>query len=90
MSHTELILMLVVPLCAFAYGSNDKERLDAIISFGLVTAGEKWWCRATKEQRQERLTVWGAAKPVINFNRSQIRHLYAVRGGEITKVTGGS
>jgi hypothetical protein len=79
-----------VPLSAFAYGSNDKERLNAIISFGLVEAGEKWWRRATEDKRQERLAAWGAVKPVADFNHSQTRHLYAVRGAEITKVTIGS
>lgn len=79
-----------VPLSAFAYGSNDKERLDAIISFGLLEAGAKWWQRATDDQRQERLAAWSKTVPVGDFKRNDIRHLHAVRGAEITGVTVGS
>lgn len=75
------------PLCAFAFGSNEKERLDAIISYGLVQAGEKWWRRATEEQRRERLLYWSKSKPIADFYSNQNRHLYAKRGAEITKVT---
>ena len=79
-----------VPLCAFAYGTTDKERLDAIISFGLVQAGEKWWRRAQEDQRKEQLRKWAIAKPALDFNRNLPPHLHAVRGGEITNVIIGS
>jgi len=76
-----------VPLCAFAFGSTIQERLSAIISFGLVQAGEKWWRRATDDQHQERLRTWIKAKPTPDFKRYVNRHLYAARGCEITNVT---
>lgn len=79
-----------VPLCAFAYGSNDNERLDAIISFGLVEAGEKWWRHAPEDKRQEWLATSGASKPFENFDRRQTRLIHVARGAEITGVKPGS
>lgn len=79
-----------VPLCAFAFGANDKERLDAIISFGAVQAGKKWWLRATADQRNACLAKWSEEKPATSFKINENRHQCCMRGCEITDVRPGS
>lgn len=79
-----------VSLCAFAFGATDAQRLNAIIAFGAMQAGQNWWRRASNVQRQERLAAWSTKSPGSDFDIDHIRHQYAARGGEITKVKIGS
>ena len=77
-----------IPLCAFAYGRTDKDRLDAIICFGLVEAGQKRWMLLAEPQRQALLnTLMQAGKSPRDFTPNNPRHVHTLFGAEILKVT---
>lgn len=77
-----------IPLCALAYGRSDKERLEAIICFGLVEAGQKRWMLLAGPQRQALLnTLMQAGKIPIDFRRHEERHVFALLGADILKIT---
>ena len=60
------------------------DRLEAIIEFGLVDAGEKVWHRQTQLQRQELLKKLKKERKIPKgFDRSKPRHLHAVVGADL-------
>jgi hypothetical protein len=80
-----------VPLCALAYGTSDRERLEVIISYGLVEAGAKRWGKLTDDERQQLLeTKAKAGQLPRGFTRSNTKHAIAVCGASVTNLTLGS
>ncbi len=78
-----------IPLCAFAYGRSDVERLNAIMSFGMVEAGRVLWQkRHTQKQRQDLILTSAKSRDVPrDFNPRDERHLFALAGAHMIGVT---
>jgi hypothetical protein len=80
-----------VPLCAFAFGKSDKERLDAIICFGVIEAGRKRWKHLAEPQRQELLNALiRTGKIPDDFRRRSTPHVIALFGADALHVRLGS
>ena len=76
-----------VPLCALAFGASDKERLAAIISYGVVKAGEKEWQKLSDVLRREFINA--LVKPARlpdDFNFQNPRHVVVACGANKTNV----
>lgn len=71
------------PLCALSYGKSADERLNAIISFGGVSAGAKLWRKLSAEQQRSKLAEW-KARPTrpARMNWSNQTHLAALCGAD--------
>ena len=80
-----------IPLCAFAFGASDKERLDAISCFGVVEAGQKRWSNLAEPQRRALLNeLTQAGKIPRDFRPRNPRHVRAVFGADMLNVRFGS
>jgi hypothetical protein len=75
-----------VPLCALAFGASDTERLETIISYGVMDVGTKQWEKLTGFERQEFLEERVERLP-RGFNRRDPLHLAAVCGAHKTNVS---
>jgi len=80
-----------VPLCAFAFGKSDKERLNAIISYGLVEAGTTRWSKLTEDQRDALARTWTkGTRPADDFRLGSPRHVFVACSAEVIGVRLGS
>ena len=75
------------PLSALAFGKSDQERLEAVISFGLVEAGRKRWNKLAPAERER---ILNTATHPRDFDRQRESHGIALCGAEVTNVTVGS
>jgi len=79
---------LQFPLCALAYGKSEHDRLNAIISYGLVETGKVFWSRATDAQRADYLNTWSAVKCLPpDFDPRNPLHAAAVLGARVIGIT---
>ncbi len=79
---------LQFPLCALAYGKSEHDRLNAIISYGLVETGKVVWSRITDAQRAGYLNTWSAVKCLpSDFDRCNPLHVAAVLGARVIGIT---
>jgi hypothetical protein len=77
-----------VPLCALAYGCSDRERLDAIIAYGVMEAGAKRWSKLNADERQRLFeTEVTEGRLPRDFERNNTNHAIAVCGASVTNVT---
>lgn len=76
------------PLCALAFGRSDVERLNAIMSFGLVEAGRILWEKKfTQQDRQKQYEAWAnPARVPPDFNQQNSLHVFAVVGASVINV----
>jgi hypothetical protein len=42
------------PLCSLRFGTSNRQRLEAIISYGCVEMGKRLWTKYTVEERESR------------------------------------
>ena len=80
-----------VPLCAFAFGTSDRERLEAIISHGLIESGRKRWHKLANDERERVLEAARRSNSLPReFDRQRESHCIAVCGAAVTNVTIGT
>src|SRR4051812_8590828 len=80
-----------IPLCAFAFGSSDRQCLDWIISFALVDTGLKQWDRLPKIEREQFLMQLEYGEKTPNDHNESIElHNCAMLGARALNVTIGS
>ncbi len=78
---------LQFPLCALAYGKSEHDRLNAIISYGLVETGKVFWSRATDAQRAGYLNTWSVVKCLPpDFDSCNPLHVVAVLGARVIGI----
>ncbi len=76
-----------VPLCAFAFGQSHGERLDAIISFGLVETGLVCWRGMANEKRADLCKRWSQPGQVPrDYNPGNKLHIAALYGATVIGV----
>lgn len=80
------------PLCALAFGRSVEERLNAIISYGVIEAGRVLWEKKfTQADRQKQCSVWSDPSRVPpGFNHQNSLHVFAVAGASVIGVNLGS
>jgi hypothetical protein len=76
------------PLCAFAFGRTERERLDTIIHFSLVEAGQKHWGKLSEDAR--RVFIEKQKDLPSDFDGMQESHCIAICGANVTGVRIGS
>jgi len=69
-----------IPLCAFAFGKSDQERLDAIVHFGWVETGQKHWRKLPVEARQRFIDKQKWDYPGDDFDDRRETHCFALYG----------
>ena len=52
------------PLCALAFGQRPNERLNAILDYGVVEAGEKLWRQVAREEQKRMASVCKGSRDV--------------------------
>jgi hypothetical protein len=78
------------PLCALAYGATVDERLNAILAYGVVVAGQKLWRSALPEtQGRFRSQLGQGWEPPTGFKRDNALHLATLYGLQTIGVTTG-
>ena len=79
---------LQFPLCTLAYGKSENDRLNAIISYGLVETGKVFWSRITDTQRAGYLNTRAAVKCLPNdFDPRNPLHAAALLGARVIGIT---
>jgi hypothetical protein len=79
------------PLCALAFGETERDRLEAIISFGFVDAGNKMFKKLDTDIRQQKAKEFCAnfEKP-DDYSQKNTWHVAAMLGAQEIGITVGN
>ena len=85
MSATDPYLQF--PLCALAFGKSEDERLNAILDYGTLDAGEKLWANAMPETKERFVaSLKQGRKLPTGFHRELPSHVAALFGAASLNV----